>query len=51
MTVAFIAPCPACQHDAAWREEEPRSEWRRDGWYDHSLSVQIDCHACEQETP
>lgn len=51
MSVAFVAPCPVCQHDAAWRENESRPEWDGNGWYQRPTGVEIDCRTCEQETP
>ena len=51
MSVAFVAPCPVCCHDAAWREEESRPEWDGFGWSQLPSGIQIDCHTCEQETP
>ena len=51
MSVAFVAPCPVCGHDAAWREQESAPRWQGDGWHQDESRIEIDCHTCEQETP
>ena len=43
MTVAFVAPCPACSALAAWREEEHRPDSTA------SPYIEITCRTCDTE--